>query len=386
MSDPITQRRPALDLSEFEKCLRQLPATNENDSGSFAELLRVLRGQESPGAVHTPLSVPDLAARKQQAGEAGEEKKPDASERNITSERNLIRDFAAEAGLPGGKQLQVKLLPAPESTPVGNRKSEPAPIIAGDFAAIEAGLLGVLRDQVTVTTSASADSSSAPGGKLEAERWFQDDLQDDHGAASAAGVAGQARSRRPLFAAVAIAIAGAAGIVAIYGIKGGASGVTQVATIPAESGSTKLQAEMPADVVAPAQDAAVLPQRPEPSPVALTGDSEKPSDLPQEAEKTPPAAALMAAQAPSDSGAAIRPTLPAQAQTPAEPVSVAAPKEPEPVPSVDVAPVRPPQTDLVGTPPLAAAPPCSGQGAPGQNSNTHREDAKARPGGGSAPS
>jgi hypothetical protein len=64
-------------------------------------------------------------------------------------------DFAAiEAGLLGTKQPQAAIpSEAERSTVEYKRPNARAPLISGDFAAIEAGLLGALREQATATVS-----------------------------------------------------------------------------------------------------------------------------------------------------------------------------------------------------------------------------------------
>ena len=112
-----------------------------------------------------------------------------------------------------------------------------------------------------------------------------------------------------------------AGIAVSFGLKSRASGPPEIASFKAESGAAKLQGDDPA------QEAAILSKPPEPSPVALANGTERTLDLPQAEEKTLPA--VSHAQIDNRPPAVPSAPAPAQAQTPAEPLSMAAPTESE---------------------------------------------------------
>ena len=73
-------------------------------------------------------------------------------------------DFAAvEAGLLGTKQPETTILRAAErSTVEYKRPNARAPLLSGDFAAIEAGLLGALREQATATVPETDMANAFP--------------------------------------------------------------------------------------------------------------------------------------------------------------------------------------------------------------------------------
>ena len=152
-------------------------------------------------------------------------------------------------------------------------------------------------------------------------------------------------TRRPLYVMVAIVFVAMAGIAACISLKSRASGPPEIASIKAENGAAKLQGDTASGADAPAQEAAILSKPPEPSPMGLVNGTERTLDLPQVEEKTLPAES----PAQIDNRTPAVPSAPAQAQTPAEPLSMAAPIESEKM-----------KTDLVrpdGTLPPNAAPP-----------------------------
>jgi hypothetical protein len=318
MSDVFTKRRPMIDWDEFERRLHR-PCSTEKDDDPLAELLHIIGGKDESHETDFESNTPLSARARQDAGEPGELNQPDAQVRLVGG------DFAAiEAGLLGTKQPQAAILPEAErSTVEYKRPNARAPLISGDFAAIEAGLLGAPREQATATVSETNMSNAFSSGDIGSQCSLH---QDNQLVSRHAGVAdGQNRARRPLHVMVAIVIVAMAGIAVGIGLKSRASGPPEIASIKAESGAAKLQGDTASGADVPAQDAAILSKPPEPSPMALVNGTERTLDLPQAEEKTLPAES----HAQIDNRPPAVPPAPAQAQTPAEPLSMAAPIESE---------------------------------------------------------
>jgi hypothetical protein len=310
MSDVFTKRRPMIDLDEFERRLCPPCPTDQRDGDPLAELLRIIGGKDEPHGTDFEPKTSLSARARQDAGEPGESNQPDAHVRLVGG------DFAAiEAGLLGTKQPLAAILPEGERSTPNAR----APLISGDFAAIEAGLLGAPREQATATVSNVSNAFSSVD--IGSQRFLHLDNQPVFRHAGPAG--GQNRSRRPLYVMVAIVIVAMAGIAVGFGLKSRLSGSREIASIKAESGAAKLQGDTASGADAPAQEAAILSKPPGPSPMALVDGTERTLDLPQVEEKTLPAES----HAQIDNRPPAVPSAPAQAQTPAEPLSTAAPVE-----------------------------------------------------------
>ena len=149
MSEPIVKRRPMIDLEEFERRLRKPLAANGRDDDPLAELARSFAGeQEDPyKRVFEPLSRDPAGARRSEQ-DHGEVKE------RFTRER----------------------------------------LIGGDFAAIEAGLLGAARHE----NARSLPQSGENGGREEAEGaedWVY--AGATHGSSEAGAPFEEIRSRRP---------------------------------------------------------------------------------------------------------------------------------------------------------------------------------------------
>jgi hypothetical protein len=149
MSDVFTKRRPMIDLDEFERRLCRPCSTDQKDDDPLAELLRVIGGKDESHETDFEPNTQLSARAWQDAGEPGELNQPDAHVRLVGG------DFAAiEAGLLGTRQPQAAVpSEAERSTVKYKRPNTRAPLISGDFAAIEAGLLGAPREQATATVS-----------------------------------------------------------------------------------------------------------------------------------------------------------------------------------------------------------------------------------------
>jgi hypothetical protein len=317
MSDFFTKRRPMIDLDEFERRLCRPCSTDQKDDDPFAELLRIIGGKDESHEIDFEPKTPLSARARQDAGDPGELNQPDAQVRLVGG------DFAAiEAGLLGTKQPQAAIpSEAERSTVEYKRPNARAPLISGDFAAIEAGLLGAPREQATATVTEATMSNAVSSMGIGSQRFLD---QDNQPVSRHVGVAdGQNRSRRPLYVMVAIVIVAMAGIAVSFGLKSRASGPPEIASIKAESGAAKLQKDTASGADDPAQEAATLSKPPEPSRTALVNGTERTLDLPQPEEKTLPAESYPQI----DNRPPAVPSAPAHAQTPTEPLSMAAPIE-----------------------------------------------------------
>src|SRR5580704_14222382 len=359
MSEVYSTRRPMIDLDEFARRLCPPCSTDQKEGEPLAELLRILGGGDESHETDFEPKTPLSARVRQDAGEPGESNQPDAQVRLAGG------DFAAiEAGLLGTKQPQAAILPEGERSTPNAR----APLISGDFAAIEAGLLGAPREQAAATVSEADMSNAFSSLDIGSQRSLH---QDNQPVSPHAGVAdGQNKSRRPLYVMVAIVIVAMAGIAVGIGLKSRASGPPEIASIKAESGAAKQQRDTASGADAPAQDAAILSKPPEPAPDARVNGTERTPDLPQVEEKTLPAES----HAQIDNRPPAVPSAPAQAQTPAEPLSMAAPIESEkmktdlvrpdgtlppndapPQANINEAPLRAPQSPAAAKAPTAKA-------------------------------
>ena len=102
MSDVFTKRRPMIDWDELESRLGRPCSPNEKDDDPLAELLRGIGGKDESHETDFEPNTPFSARVRQDAGEPGELNQPDAQVRLISG------DFAAiEAGLLGTKQPQA---------------------------------------------------------------------------------------------------------------------------------------------------------------------------------------------------------------------------------------------------------------------------------------
>ncbi len=383
MSDVFAKRRPMIDLDEYERHLYRSCSTEQKDDDPLAELLRIIGDKDESHETDFDPKTPLSARARQDAGEPGELNQPDAQALLISGDFAAIEaallgvkqphaailrdaerltveykgpnaqaplisgDFAAiEAGLLGVKQPHAAILrDAERSTVEYKGPNAQAPLISGDFAAIEAGLLGAPRERAMAAVSEANMSNATSSGDIGSQRFLP---QDNQPASRHARVAdGQNRSRRPLYVMVAIVIVGMAGIAASFGLKSRASGPLEIASVRADNGPDNQQTEATSGANVPAQDAAILSKPPEPSPMALVNGTERTVDLPQAKEKTLSAEP----HAQLDNGPAAVPAAPAQAPTPAEPLSTAAPVESDTV-KTDL--VRPDGTQLPNdTPPQA---------------------------------
>jgi SPOR domain len=281
-----------IDLEEFERRLRKPLSLSQQENDPLAELARFGGGQEDP------------------------------------DRDDPYKDmFEAQTRLANGAMHDRRDARSEVKGPVQE------PLIRGDFASIEAGLLG----------SEEAMSPSAHIVLDHSEEMEEDGHLAFMGAAGDAGEASapyeEIRSRRPLYVMAAMIIAGIIGIFASFAFKGAVSSPDEVATIKADDGPVKVQPETAAAGETPAQDAAVLSGQPQQPPVATVSNIEQPSDL---------SAQVDVSGAPRDTAAAAGgaaasvpvPAPPAQAQngSPGQPQTIAELIEPKKVKTYTVRP------------------------------------------------
>jgi hypothetical protein len=290
MSEPIVKRRPMIDLEEFERRLRKPIAANPRDDDPLAELARSFAGEEVDPykTVFEPLN-----------------RRPSGAWRNEQDRGD------------------------------GRVQSARQPLIGGDFAAIEAGLLGNARHDSLESLSASDEAESYP--QEGQEHWPYGDTEAPHEADTAYE---EVRSRRPLYVMAAMIVAGIAGIGASFGFKGAVSNPTDIATIRAADGPTKIHPETVASTEMPDRDATVLGGAPQQPPVAAVNNVEQPADLSAQADASQAGGEPFSGVAGLASGAASVPVPPPPAQAQPQPPSdgIAALIEPKKVKTVSVRP------------------------------------------------
>jgi SPOR domain len=298
MSEQIVKRRPMIDMDEFERRLRKPLAPGQQENDLLAELARFVGGQEDPyKTVFDPLN-----------------RRPAGALRNATDK--------AETSGRGAQE----------------------PLIRGDFAAIEAGLLGAPRhgDEASLSEGIEPAGFEEAG---EAEHWHYSDAPEHMSEPNAPFE--EIRSRRPLYLMAAMIVAGIAGIGASFAFKGAVSSQGEIATIKAAEGPVKVATDAVAGNDVPNQDASILEGAPQQTPVAAVDKVEQPVDLSvptalADGQANQPAAIAEATAADQASGAASVPVPPppvqAQPQQLAEPQSIAALIEPKKVRTVSVRP------------------------------------------------
>ena len=337
MSDVFTKRRPMIDLNEFERRLGRPCAPDQRDGDPLAELLRIIGDKDEPHKTDFEPKTQLSAMARPDAGEPGEWKQADAQVHLVGG------DFAAvEAGLLGTKQPEATILRAAErSTVEHKRPNARAPLLSGDFAAIEAGLLGALREQAAATVPETDMANAFPAVDLGSERRL---YQHDQPASRHAGVADERiKPRRRRYVIGAILLVGMAGVAVSFGLNSRLSGQSDIASIEADNGPNKPQTEAMSSADVPAQDTAILSEPSEPSSMALDKGTEQPLDLTQAEEKTLPAES----HAELDNGPAAVPAAPA----PAELLSAVAP----PQANINRAPLPAPQSPAAAKAPTVKA-------------------------------
>lgn len=276
MSESLAKQRSMIDLDEFERRLHRPAAPTRSDEDPLAELARLVSGNEDPyGAM-----------------------------------------FAASRAPAVPPQQQESYAP-PKDHP-----------LAGDFAAIEAGLLrGTLPQDESWAANAEAYPAASPY-----------DAAPEADPAWEPAYAAPARSRRPLFLTGSVIVLGLVGIGASFALKGHVGGSREIATIEAVPGPTKIQPEQPAGSDVPKESASILDKSPRPNAVALSNNQEQPVDLsrlPAKPKVLSVGNAPLTGAALSDQQAATAAVTPTAAQ---QPMTIAALIEPKKVRTVSVRP------------------------------------------------
>ena len=250
MNDVITKRRPMIDLDEFERRLGRPCSTDQRDGDPLAELLRIIGDKDEPHKTDLEPKTQLSAMARPDIGETGEWKQPDAQAHLVGG------NFAAiEAGLLGTKQPDAVTLRDAERSTVENKRPKPrVPLLSGDFAAIEAALLGALREQTTATVPETDMANAFPSVDLGSEGRL---YQHDQPASRHTGVAGgQIKSRRRRYVIGAIVFVGMAGVAVSFGLNSRLSGQSDIASIEADNGPDNPQTDAMSNADVPAQDAA----------------------------------------------------------------------------------------------------------------------------------
>lgn len=123
MSDVVTQRRPMIDLDAFERALRKPSSTDPKDSDPVKEVFRVIPGQNDAEETQSPTIA--LARSGSDEVKAQPGARPGAA-----AQRGKLEGFAAFRPGSGGAKADEE------------RQALKIPLISGDFASIEAALLG----------------------------------------------------------------------------------------------------------------------------------------------------------------------------------------------------------------------------------------------------
>ncbi|MGO9723037.1 MAG: hypothetical protein ACLPOA_21235, partial [Methylocella sp.] len=112
MNDVIIKRRPMIDLDEFERRLGRPCSTDQKDGDTLAELRRIIGDKNEPHKTNFEPKTQLSAMARPDLGVMGEGKQPDAQAHLVGG------NFAAiEAGLLGTKQPDaVTLRDAERST------------------------------------------------------------------------------------------------------------------------------------------------------------------------------------------------------------------------------------------------------------------------------
>jgi Uncharacterized protein conserved in bacteria (DUF2188) len=100
MSDVFTKRRPMIDLDEFERRLCPPCSTDQKDGDPLAELLRIIGDKDESHETDFEPKTQLAARARQDAGELGELKQPDAHVRLIGGDFAAIEAGLLEAAIP----------------------------------------------------------------------------------------------------------------------------------------------------------------------------------------------------------------------------------------------------------------------------------------------
>ena len=204
MSDVVTQRRPMIDLDAFERALRTPSSTDPKDRDPVNEILRVLGGKDD--AAET--KFPSFAPAKPCLDEANPQAWPIPSPQHAKLEGLAAFRPGLSCGKADGEKLAVKI-----------------PLICGDFASIEAGLLGKPQDGTSEHSSEPTDPAKPA-------------LASSTDALSLLKEKPQKRSRLPIYVAAALGTVALAALAVIATYDRGTpdeQGLEEVATVNDEA-------------------------------------------------------------------------------------------------------------------------------------------------------
>jgi len=315
MSDVVTQRRPMIDLDAFERALRTPSSTDPKDRDPVNEILRVIGGKDD--AAETEFS--SLAAAKPCVDEANPQAWPIPSPQRAKLEGLAAFRPGLSCGKTDGEKPAVKI-----------------PLICGDFASIEAGLLGKPQDGTAELSSETADPA-IPASSADALSLLKEKPQK--------------RSRLPLYASAALGTVALAALAVIATYDRGTpdeQGLEEVAIVNDEApGGTDPTERANALAAAPVPDNLPLVASPEETAGVTPGNIDTPVETAQ--TQDPPSMvnpAIPETQTADNGQASVAPPNVAETSKPSvAPVPVPNASKPKPAKaSVHAKPVKPAQT------------------------------------------
>ncbi|SFK18144.1 hypothetical protein [Methylocapsa palsarum] len=232
MSEPVEKRRPMIDLDEFERRLRLQFNADPVNEAPVAEFSGLADGQNLYGR-----------------GSAEPKASPMASFQNISAQNISTKDISPRDFRIGGDfaAIEAGLLGSIEPSPdarIGAARSEalsPLRAVRDNFSEIEAALLGGANEPVFALkrsdeSELAGDEAVKPLSGLDpSERYMI-----AGGVSDRAGADEETRSRRTLYIMAAIVVVGLGGIIAKFesGFAGGAQPAQLKAEISPDSQQT----------------------------------------------------------------------------------------------------------------------------------------------------
>jgi hypothetical protein len=246
MSEVLTQRRPDAGLDETLGRFGPPFFDVRNDGDLLAELFRIIAGQEEPHS-QVPPQEDDFALSK---GALPDQTSTD--DKDVAGTTQLLT--------PGD-------CAKPETSACEERRTTAlVPHISGDFAAIEAGLLGGLRDDAAATAAQTSkphvSQSPDPATEQRSIAVNRPDSRRD-------GAAGRARLLRRHYAVAALLLVALAATGVNFGLDALLSTPADSAATGAGNVAETSQMAASSEISAPAVDAASLSAAPE-QPAALS--------------------------------------------------------------------------------------------------------------------
>ena len=265
MNEPVTRQRPTIDFDEFERSVREpAGAARPQDGDPLAELARLVGTRPDP---YGDVFAEDR--RQAPSGRPGEQ-----------APRRPTVDFSAiEAGLrgtlPGEAVAPVQVSYPQASYPQAGypQAGYPHPGYPQTYA------------QQGYPDPANGHQGYAPDAYAAHDHAVADQAWQEPAAASPA--ARDMRSRRPIYAMVAVIVAGIVGIGVAFAYKGSNSGPREIAMIKAVPGPTKIQPPADDSADQPTRDASILDKAQQPAPTKLVSRQEQPVDLSQTVNNAP---------------------------------------------------------------------------------------------------